>query len=137
MEKSNKKIFHSKILISTKLPNPILKTRVSKLVFITIPCHKFWPLKNFGCTYFEGGLHIKNSWFQHNIWCNILKGVYTSETADFNITFDVIFWRGFKHQKQLISTQHLMFIFWRGFTHQKQLISTQHLMYIFWRGFTH
>ena len=31
----------TKILISTKLPNPIRETRVSKLVFISIPCIKF------------------------------------------------------------------------------------------------
>jgi len=31
-------------LISTKLPNPINETRVSKLVFITIPFLKFWAL---------------------------------------------------------------------------------------------
>ena len=31
-------------MISTKLPNPIRKTRVLKLVFITIPCLKFWAL---------------------------------------------------------------------------------------------
>ena len=29
-------------MITTKLPNPIRKTRVLKLVFITIPCLKFW-----------------------------------------------------------------------------------------------
>ena len=32
----------TKILISTKLTNPIRQTRVLKLVFITIPCLKFW-----------------------------------------------------------------------------------------------
>ena len=32
----------TKILLSTKLPNPIPETLVSKLVFITIPCLKFW-----------------------------------------------------------------------------------------------
>ena len=31
-------------LIFTKLPNPICKTQVSKLDFITIPCLKFWAL---------------------------------------------------------------------------------------------
>ena len=30
------------MLIFTKLPNPIREIRVSKLVFITIPCLKFW-----------------------------------------------------------------------------------------------
>ena len=44
MEKLNKKYFITKILISTKLPNPIHETRVLKLVFITIPCLKFWAL---------------------------------------------------------------------------------------------
>ena len=34
----------TKILISTKLTNPIRETRVLKLVFITIPCLKFWAL---------------------------------------------------------------------------------------------
>ena len=29
-------------MIFTKLPNPIRKTRALKLVFITIPCLKFW-----------------------------------------------------------------------------------------------
>ena len=44
-----------KILISTKLPKPIRDTRVLKLVFITIPCLKFWAqrqyteVKNFSC----------------------------------------------------------------------------------------
>jgi hypothetical protein len=46
MKKLNKKTFHNKILISTKLPNPIPETRVSKLVFITIPCLKFWAQEN-------------------------------------------------------------------------------------------
>jgi len=44
MEKLNKEYFITKILIFTKLPNPIPETRVSELVFITIPCHKFWVL---------------------------------------------------------------------------------------------
>ncbi len=44
MKKLNKKSFHNKILISTKLPNPILETRVSKLVFTIIPYLKFWAL---------------------------------------------------------------------------------------------
>ena len=30
--------------ISIKLPNPIRETLVSKLVFMTIPCLKFWAL---------------------------------------------------------------------------------------------
>ena len=34
--------FITKILILTKLPNPIRETRVLKLVFRTIPCLKFW-----------------------------------------------------------------------------------------------
>ena len=34
----NKKIFHNKNIVSTKLPNPIRKTLVLKLVFITIHC---------------------------------------------------------------------------------------------------
>jgi len=42
VKKLNEIIFHNKILISTKLPNPINETRVSKLVFITIPFLKFW-----------------------------------------------------------------------------------------------
>ena len=42
MKKPKKTIFLAKILISTKLPNPIRKTQVSKLVFRTIPCLKFW-----------------------------------------------------------------------------------------------
>jgi len=42
MKKLDKKYFITKILISTKLPNPIPETRVSKLVFITIPWLKFW-----------------------------------------------------------------------------------------------
>ena len=42
VKKPNKKYLITKILISTKLPNPIRKTRVLKLVFITIPCLKFW-----------------------------------------------------------------------------------------------
>ena len=46
MKKLNKKYFITKILISTRLPNPNSKTRVLKLVFTTIPCLKFWPL---GC----------------------------------------------------------------------------------------
>ena len=46
MKKLNKMIFHNKILISTKLPNPIRETRVSKLVFITIPCLKFWAQRS-------------------------------------------------------------------------------------------
>ena len=37
-------MFHYKILIFTKLRNPIRETRVLKLVFITIPCLKFWAL---------------------------------------------------------------------------------------------
>ena len=41
MKKLNKTIFHKKILVSTKLPNPILKTRVLKLVFTTEPRIKF------------------------------------------------------------------------------------------------
>ena len=44
MKKLNIKYFITKILISTKLPNPIRKTRVLKLVFITRPCLKFWAL---------------------------------------------------------------------------------------------
>ena len=34
------------------MPNPILETRVLKLVFITIPCLKFWALAthSFSCT---------------------------------------------------------------------------------------
>ena len=32
----------NKIPISTKLGKPICETRVPKLVFITIPCLKFW-----------------------------------------------------------------------------------------------
>ena len=42
VKKPNKKYLITKILIPTKLPNPIRKTRVLKLVFITIPCLKFW-----------------------------------------------------------------------------------------------
>ena len=42
VKKPNKKYLITKILITTKLPNPIRKTRVLKLVFITIPCLKFW-----------------------------------------------------------------------------------------------
>jgi len=34
----------TKTLISTNQPNPIRETWVSKLVFITIPCLKFWHL---------------------------------------------------------------------------------------------
>ena len=45
MKKLNKIIFLTKILISTKLPNPITETRVSKLVFIIIPCLKFWSTR--------------------------------------------------------------------------------------------
>ena len=43
-EKKIKKIFYfiTKILISTKLPNPVRETRVPKLGFITIHCLKFW-----------------------------------------------------------------------------------------------
>ena len=37
VKKTNKKYLITKILIPTKLPNPIRKTRVLKLVFITIP----------------------------------------------------------------------------------------------------
>jgi len=37
----------TKILISTKLTNPIRQTRVLKLVFITIPCLKFWAQGRF------------------------------------------------------------------------------------------
>ncbi len=44
VKKPNKKYLITKILITTKLPNPIRKTRVLKLVFITIPCLKFWAL---------------------------------------------------------------------------------------------
>ena len=44
-----KKYFITKILVSTKLPNPIRNTRVLKLVFITIPCLKFWALKSQFC----------------------------------------------------------------------------------------
>jgi len=40
MKKLNDIIFH----ISTKLPYPIRKTRVSKLILITILCLKFWAL---------------------------------------------------------------------------------------------
>jgi len=35
-------------LIFTKLPNAICETQVLKLVFITIPCLKFWALKDLG-----------------------------------------------------------------------------------------
>ena len=42
INKLNKKCFITKILISPKLPNPIRETPVLKLVFITIPCLKFW-----------------------------------------------------------------------------------------------
>ena len=40
--KLNKKYLITKILISTELLNPIRKTRVLNLVFITIPCLMFW-----------------------------------------------------------------------------------------------
>ena len=47
MKKLNKIIFHNKNIDKcTKLPNPICETRVSKLVFITIPCLKFWAQAN-------------------------------------------------------------------------------------------
>ena len=42
INKLNKKCFITKILISPKLPNPIRKTPVLKLVFITIPYLNFW-----------------------------------------------------------------------------------------------
>ena len=45
MKKLNKKYFMTKILI--KLSNPVPETRVSKLVYITIPCLKFWALGDF------------------------------------------------------------------------------------------
>ena len=46
MRKLNKIIFYNKNIDIQKLPNPIRETRVSKPVFITIPCLKFWALKN-------------------------------------------------------------------------------------------
>ena len=46
MKKLNKTIFHKNILMSTKLPNPILKTWVLKLVFTTIPRIKFMSVRN-------------------------------------------------------------------------------------------
>ena len=64
MEKINKLkkiIFYYKILIFTKLPNPIRETRVLKLVFRTIPCLKFWaqiPVNPDLCPYCkDDGLH--------------------------------------------------------------------------------
>ena len=42
VKEPNKKYLITKILISTKLPNPIRDIRVSKLVFIMIHCLKFW-----------------------------------------------------------------------------------------------
>ena len=36
----------TKILISTKLSNPICKTWVLKLVFITTPCLQFWAMES-------------------------------------------------------------------------------------------
>ena len=44
INKLKKTYFITKILIFTKLSNPIRETRVLKLVFITIPCLKFWAL---------------------------------------------------------------------------------------------
>ena len=44
VKKPNEKYLITKILISIKLPNPIRKTRALKLVFIKIPCLKFWAL---------------------------------------------------------------------------------------------
>ena len=51
-----KKYFITKILIFTKLPNPIRVTRVLKLVFRTIPCVKFWALWSILLRYFETNL---------------------------------------------------------------------------------
>ena len=43
MKKLNNMIFHNKnIDIYKTAYNPIRETRVLKLVFITIPCLKFW-----------------------------------------------------------------------------------------------
>ena len=44
INKLKKKYFITKILIFTKLPNPIHKTRILKQVLITIPWLKFWAL---------------------------------------------------------------------------------------------
>jgi len=45
IKKLNKIIYvMTKLLMSIKLHNPIRETLVSKLVFITVPCLKFWAL---------------------------------------------------------------------------------------------
>ena len=63
MKKMNKIIFITKILISTKLSNPIRETRILKLVFITIPCLKFWAQSNLRsnkyCVRFQINYHGK------------------------------------------------------------------------------
>ena len=53
----------TKILISTKLPNSIRETGVSKLVFTKIPCHKVWALGYYASSYkiFSGKTHYKCS----------------------------------------------------------------------------
>ena len=50
----NKKCFIKKLLISTKMPNPIRETPVLKLVFITIPCLKFCALPIYKCSLCTG-----------------------------------------------------------------------------------
>ena len=45
MKKLNKVIVHNKNINIHKTPYPIRETRVSKLVFITIPCLNFWAQK--------------------------------------------------------------------------------------------
>ena len=51
INKRKKKLyFITKIMIFTKLPNPIRETQVLKLVLITRLCLKFWALKCTLCT---------------------------------------------------------------------------------------
>ena len=75
MKKLDKKIFHNKLLVSTKMPNPILETRVSKLVFITIPWLKFWAQSSLHAQVLQYTLLINNGllgtqypWISYTEW---------------------------------------------------------------------
>ena len=83
MKKLNKIIFLTKILFSTKQLNPIHEARVLKLVFITIPCLKFWALLlqvNWVCVHytvpmFNVHLSIKKSLEFHSLFVPVIQNM--------------------------------------------------------------
>ena len=115
MKKLNKIIFLTKILISTKLPNPIGESRVLKLVFITIPCLKFWAQRRLYRLYTDflyrvlvpSSTQLETCFIADKSLSRTFKNIFSSKKT-FYLLYFIEFWSTLKSRHLWVT----LYLYW-------------------------